>query len=609
LLSVLAINYQYSHQVEEHWSERNCYPIEASMKKLIKEEVSKQSNNRQNAPSIVARLMGMDTLPSDTKSVAQPIDKKNEKVGVKFSKKEMGGKSSVGHVSSDSNSSTLMELNSSYRDKDRSADRWSRDQKSGKLRRREHPQEEELQKFKKEFEAWQAARFKECSRVIELDSIPGLLAQEDLNKEKMAIYAISGRRASEKPVEPKSHTLKEMSHERGSLQLHGDILDFFPSEQKESFPLRSRTMSRDFEQSSLMSSSQKLDKSSAPTKIVILKPGPDRISNHEESWPSSSGTLEERGSIEDFLEEVKERLKCEMQGKTVKRGSVGRGSGIETPFSEKPSDPKKIARHIAKQVRESVTRDLGRNLIRSESTRSYRSDIQSNGPASPDFISRDTRKFLSERLRNVLKQETQLDIPMVASSSYTLDNEEAKLKQVRDTLKARNEVICREIVKDEQEIQTRSFRHGSDDGVLQRELSPRNLLRSLSAPVSGTSFGKLLLEDRHIVTGAHIRRKHEAIDNVTLDVKKQKKEKFNFKEKVSNFRYSLAFRGRLFGKKMQSMVESHSSEHDFMRDIMSGPTILMNLGERHVRIYYVSLILLYIRISMGSIIFHLLFSN
>jgi hypothetical protein len=57
------------------------------------------------------------------------------------------------------------------------------------------------------------------------------------------------------------------------------------------------------------------------------------------------------------------------------------------------------------------------------------------------------------------------------------------------------------------------------------------------------------------------------------------------------------------------MVESHSSEHDFMRDIMSGPTILMNLGERHVRIYYVSLILLYIRISMGSIIFHLLFSN
>jgi len=83
------------------------------MKKLIKEEVSKQSNNRQNAPSIV---------------VAQPIDKKNEKVGVKFSKKEMGGNSSVGHVSSDSNSSTLMELNSSYRDKDISADRWSREQ-------------------------------------------------------------------------------------------------------------------------------------------------------------------------------------------------------------------------------------------------------------------------------------------------------------------------------------------------------------------------------------------------------------------------------------------------------------------------------------------------
>jgi hypothetical protein len=98
------------------------------MKKLIKEEVSKQSNNRQNAPSKVARLMGVYMLPSNTNFVAQPIDKKNEKVGVKFSKKEMGGNSSVGHVSSDSNSSTLMELNSSYRDKDISADRWSREQ-------------------------------------------------------------------------------------------------------------------------------------------------------------------------------------------------------------------------------------------------------------------------------------------------------------------------------------------------------------------------------------------------------------------------------------------------------------------------------------------------
>ncbi|KAM4129076.1 hypothetical protein ACJW30_02G217400 [Castanea mollissima] len=576
----------YSYQVEEDWSEKNCYPIEASMKKLINEEVSKRSSTRQNAPSIVARLMGMDMLPLDTNSVVQPIDKRNESAGTKFSKKERNGKGSVGHISSDSNASTLMELDSSYHNKDKSTDRWSSEQRLGKPRRREHPQEEELQKFKKEFEAWQAARFKECSRVIELDDIPGqLLAQEDLNKEKMARYATSGRTAYEKPIEPKGHTLKARSHERGGLHQRGDKTELFPSEQRESFPLRSRTMSRDFDESTLTISSQKLDKSSAPTKIVILKPGPDRICNQEESWTSSSGTVEERGSIEDFLEEVKERLKCELQGKNLKRSSVGRGSGIETPFSEKPSDPKRIAKHIAKQVRESVTRDLGRNLIRSESTRSYKSEIQLNGPGSPDFISRDTRKFLSERLRNVLKRESHLDVPIVvngSSTSYAFDDEKVKLKQVRDSLKARNEVSRWEIVKDEPEVKTRSFRHGSDDGgVLQSELSPRNLIRSLSAPVPGTSFGKLLLEDRHILTGAHIRRKHEATDNGSVDIKKQKKERFNFKEKVSNFRYSFALRRRLFGKKIESMEESHSCELDLMKDMMSGPTVIMNYGERH----------------------------
>ncbi|KAG2695020.1 hypothetical protein I3760_08G171800 [Carya illinoinensis] len=558
-----------SNQVEE-WSEKNRYPIEASMKKLINEEVSKQSNIRHKTPSIVARLMGVDTLPLDTNSAVQPITKKNENMGIKFSKNERSRKSSVGLISRDS---TLMEFNPSHHIKDRSADRWSSEQNLGNPRRREHPQEEELQKFKKEFEAWQAARFKECSRVIGLDCTPGqLLAQEDLNKEK-ALYATSGRTANGRPREPGNQTLKARSCERGNFEQHRDSM--------ESLALRSRTISREFGQSSLKSSSQKQEKSSAPMRIVILKPGLARISNHEGSRTSSLDTLEERDSIEDFLEEVKERLKCELQGHTPKRGSVGRGSGIETPFSEKPSDQKLIARHVAKQVQDCVTKDHGRNLLRSESTRSYRSEIQLNGTGSLDFISRDTQKFLSERLRNVLKQETQFDTSIAASSSSAPDNEKVKLKKVRDTLKAGNEMSCGEIVNDEPEIQTRSFRHGSDDGVLLRELSPRNLIRSLSAPVSGTSFGKLLLEDRHILTGAHIRRKHEAIENAMMDIRKQRKERFNFKERVSNFRYRFTFRRRLFGKKMQSMVESHCSEHTLMGDILSGPTVLMNHGDRH----------------------------
>ncbi|XP_048335164.1 uncharacterized protein LOC107424299 [Ziziphus jujuba] len=572
--------------VEEDRSGKNNYPFETSMKKLINEEISKCSSTRQNAPSIVARLMGIDMASLDTKSIVQPIEKKNEPTKIKGSNKETNGRGLINHVSSNSNSSRQPELDLFYHDGDREAGRLSNGQKLGKPRRREHPQEEELQKFKKEFEAWQAARFKECSRVAELEIIHShWLPQEDLNEEMIGLHSKSGRTAFEKPVEPKSSTIKARSHERIDLGHHGDQMELFPFEQKGSYPRRSRTLSRDFDQYSLMSSSQKIDPSFVPTRIVVLKPGPDRLCNPEESWSSSSGTSEQRGSIEDFLEEVKERLKCEMQGKTIKRGSVVRGSGIETPYSEKPANPKQIAQHIAKQVRESVSRDMGVNLLRSESTRSYRSEIQLNGPGSPEFINRDTRRFLSDRLRNVLKRETELNVPCTAvgdsSTSSVLHNERARARG--DVLKKRNETDYSEIVKDEQEMQTRSFRHGlGDDVMLHRELSPRNLVRSLSAPVSGTSFGKLLLEDRHILTGAQIRRKHEAIEKVSFDMKKRKKEKFNFKERVSNFRYSFTLRGRLFGKKMQSILESNGEEHDPMKDIMSGPTVT-NFGERHVR--------------------------
>ncbi|KAJ7944050.1 RB1-inducible coiled-coil protein [Quillaja saponaria] len=556
------------YQFEEDLLGNDCASTEASMNKLINEELSKQSNTRGNAPSIVARLMGIDMMPFDTKSTIQSNDKGNGTVGKKLSK---NGRGAVGQDSYSKSYRT--ELDSFYHYKDIDDDGFSSCQRLEKPRPREHPQEEQLQKFKKEFEAWQAGRFKECTKVVE----PGSnsreqLAQENLNKKKMALNAVD-------------HTFETGPQKRGDLQHHVDMMDLFPAKQKESF-YRSRTLSRDFEQSLLMKSKHRLDKSSSPTRIVILKPGPDGVYNHGDSWISSPGTLEERSSIEDFLDEVRERLKCELQGKAVKRGYVVRGNGVESHYSEKPSDPKQIAQHIAKQVRESVTRDLGMNLLRSESTRSYKSEIQFDGPGSPEIIDRDSRRFLSRRLRNVEKSKTHVDVPEAAcgsSRSSVLDNEKVLLKKVRDTMNAENRASCWEITEDKKEMQTGSFRHGPDNSVvIHRELSPRNLVRSLSAPVSGTSFGKLLLEDRHILTGAHIRRKLEATETVSIDVKKPKKDRFNFKEKVSNFKYSLALRGRLFRKKIQSVMESQGNDYDpMLRDFMSGPTVLMRVPEWH----------------------------
>ncbi|XP_061346021.1 uncharacterized protein LOC133291728 [Gastrolobium bilobum] len=541
----------YYYKIEEDWSKNSRHSNVGSMKKLINEELSKRSSTRQNAPSIVARLMGIDMMPSDTKYVVSSDKRVSENMGKMFSNKGMNERGS-----SKFNSSSQMELDSFYHDID-DDDGWT--QSFGEPRPREHPQEEELQKFKKEFEAYQAARFLECSKFAEIGSVSRqVLAQENLNKEKVTHNASVQREATEKLAELANHSFKAEIPDIGSSEYRGDTLGLIPARQRKTFPSRSRTLSRDFEESLMFKSRNRLDTSPSPTRIVILKPGPDSSCNLEENWTSSSSTLQGRNSIEDFLEEVKERLKCELQGKTVKKGSVVRGSEIEAPYNEKPS-------------------------VRSESTSSYKSEMQFNEPSSPEFISRDTRKFLSERLRNVVKRETHLDIPGGNSRSHALDNHRVRLKQTWDNMKCENDMNHWEISKEE--TQTGSFRHEPDDNLLlHKELSPRNLVRSLSAPVSGsgTSFGKLLLEDRHVLTGAHIRRKLEAVETMSVDDKKRKKNRFNIKERVSNFRYSLALRGKLFGKRVQSMVESHGNEYDPMvRDVTSGPTVLMNYGDRH----------------------------
>ncbi|CAI0421752.1 unnamed protein product [Linum tenue] len=518
----------FFQQDEEDWPDSRCLPMEAPMKRLINEEMSR---NRKTSPSIVARLMGVEMLPLDNVSVVhQPIHRRCESMEnmiLRNGKIEIGSEADC--FSSSSNCSRKEQL-----------DHWSNGHSSGKPTRREHPQEEELQKFKKEFEAWQAARFKECSRVAELVNVAGqLLAPKQFNRQDSRVAeADSEARQMKKSTEStSSHIQKPTSHERSPLQHQNSNMEL------------SRTTSGNIENHCADLGERLQDKSSAQTRIVILKPGPDEFYGNEDcSCNSPPAIFEERGGMENFLQEVKERLTCELEGKAFKkRGSAVRGSGIETPFRELPSDhPKQIARDLAKHVRESV----GTHLIRSESTRSSRSEMQQfSGYGSPEFMNRDTRRFLSERLKNVIRRK---------QTNWEIRQEE------------------------EPEMQTGSFRHGEDDGVgLCKELSsPKNLIRSLSAPVSGTSFGKLLLEDRHVLTGAHIRRKHEALDSVTEELKKQKKERFNIRQKVSSFRHNFTLRRMLFVKKFQR-VESFNYGKDVHAVNARQPTS-MNFGERQI---------------------------
>ncbi|CAN8257783.1 unnamed protein product [Cochlearia groenlandica] len=402
-----------SYVFEDEWYERSCYPIEESIKKKIIEQLS--TKRKQNSPSLVAKLMGMDTtLPLEsfsTKSTAKIIPK------CKRNKK----------------------------DKLTSTSEEEEEEMIHPPIRREHPQEEELQRFRREFESWQAdKRFKDCSRIVE--TCPRV-------------------------------------------------------DDKERLFTRTKSFGRDF---SLRSDRK------ASTRIIVLRPGPKKPYEYEDySLTTSSGTTIEEGSrgssIEEFLEEVKERLKCELlQGKALKRGS-----GIETPFSERPSP---------------------------------RSEVETLGSPYQEFVSRDTRKLL----KNVLRKET------INSSS-----------RLRPTLS--------DVEKQTEEIEPRI----SKDVSKKVTSSPRNLKRSLSAPVSGTSFGKLLLEDRHVLTGAQIMRKHEDVITVLEEETEpvivdpiRRKEKFNLRKKVSSFRSSL--RGRIFGKKIRSMIESNSFEDESIKDFVTG---------------------------------------
>ncbi|KAL2334236.1 hypothetical protein Fmac_015449 [Flemingia macrophylla] len=542
---------QYSCQVDNSCSKNNSYSNLASVKKLNNEELSKQSCTRNKAPSLVARLMGIDTMPSplDSKSIVQLGESKHEILERKFSKKGMNAKGSGKLISF-----SHMEFASFYQDID---DGGRRGQNFGKLMPREHPLEDELQKFKKEFEAYQAARFKRCSKVVENGGgSRKMLHQESLSKEKMQHIESS----------------KKDSHSFRTKIPNGDLMESISTKKKESFPSRSKSLSRDFEESLMMKSRIRLDIRASPTPIVILKPGSDRFCNcnHEDNCINFSGTLQGRKNIEDFLEEVRERLKCELRGKIAEKGSVVRASGIEKPYNQKPLD--------ANEVRESLTRGAEPNLLRSESTRSYKNEMNFNEPNSPEVFNIDTRKF-SERLINIVKGELHLDIPEVACY---LETDAVRLKQ--DTVKCANDNGQWGILKERKELQTGSCRHKLDENVLfNKELSPRNLERSLSAPASGTSFGRLLLEDRHVLTGGLIQRKLEAVEVMPVDVKRKKKDGFNIKEKLSTFKYTLGLSGKLFGKRVRSIVESHSHGSEYgpiLRDIKSGPTVLMKYGER-----------------------------
>ena len=540
---------------------------DAPMKRLIDEEMSKRMNKQRNSPSVVARLMGMDALPSETKPTTHTYQWKDEKPRSSLRRKEATNLSSSHHASSLSSTSikkTKQDIVPYDIKKEpiQSTNRF----KLAKPQPREHPQEELLQKFKKDFEAWQTSKVWENSRTLEADNyiqqakVNQILAQENLNKEKIARYWDSKSYATyKKPTEPRGYD---------SINQPKAV-----AEQCIVLP-RDNYMNK---QSAMTKFNEKQDRSSS-TRIVILRPSMEMSDDAEGSWSGSPELLEKEASMQDFLEEVKERLKSEILGK-ARNNNTTRGFTAEPSFGERSGDTKQFARHLAKQIRESVTREIGTSLVRSESTRSYRSEFQLNGPEFPEFINRNTGKLLQERLKNVIQNEADVDIPLAYTGRPRMErvtsrsmHDFPKLEKESGHLEEQKNPIVSEVIRGEQ-----------SDAVLDAEpTSPRNLVRSFSAPVPGTAFAKLLLQDQHVLTGAHIRRKHEASEHSSPELRRRKKAGFNLKGTVSTLRQNFTLKGKFFGKKTHSVDESAPDEFDSSKVLLTVPSIVAKLGSVQV---------------------------
>ncbi|KAF3341310.1 hypothetical protein FCM35_KLT10154 [Carex littledalei] len=515
----------------------------------VREDMSipAQKPETRNAPSIVARLMGMDTIPPGRSTV---IDAKESKLpkptkpniyhsprkDLTFDgsprsapfRQRKGSLLSYGSTTNAGNGSNIKNSNT-YNKKSKKD--YGRPQKgkrpSSGVPPRQHPQEEALQKFKRDFEAWQSSAMVEKSECVAENLHKGkyiqILAQENLNKEKMAMYSIQKQNATEtvQVVLPKN-------------ELH------------------------------VSEAIEKQERSPLPTRIVILKPSFDPKNQTPDPFLGSSNSKNRDCTMVDFLEEVKERLRLEIEGKAAsvaKKEKNGKHKTIAT-------DPKEIARDIAKQIRETVTRDFEKKLTRSRSFK-----LPNYVPDTSESVRRDTRRILSEKLKNVLRNEAGSERP---STSMEPSRASFIIKR-RERVKSMSEFPS--IINKEYKRNDTRCKLDSTGMVDADTASPRSLFRSFSAPVPGTNLGKLLLEDSGLTKWARVGVRHEEeVENLREERNGIKEHGSGFKGKVSNLRHNFNLKGKLFGNKTHAVKTPKSEDFLPLKVLRTIPSALMNPG-------------------------------
>uniref|UniRef100_A0A0D9VP45 DUF4378 domain-containing protein n=1 Tax=Leersia perrieri TaxID=77586 RepID=A0A0D9VP45_9ORYZ len=598
----------YSCNMRQQYPKAGLNHSSSPIKRIIHDDISFRTNEVQKRPSVIARLMGMDSPPLNT-TAGHSEEKRQDMITTRpMPRRDPSEMVSTKHVSFVQHKNSMKQPSKqadvcTYDDvelfgqlsKAISSTEWSKPQP------REHPQEEELQKFKKDFEKWQASRMWEQPRALDLESHldnddDGVMCTDIVPYR----FHHRGKDNASKHTHSNGDNHRRRSKDNGTGTSTGTSI----------------SGSRTFSLTSADAGSTRLplsrfyyeeERLPSPKKIVILKPCPEMSTDdiEESSLGSPELVKKEENNMEAFLEEVKKRLKIELEGRMASNDKAADRWATTTVGGDIPvADPKQIARSIANQIRETVTKDLHPALLRSESTRSYRSDVMLNGQSQMDYICRDARRHLSDRLKNVLRREpeTEIEPPPMSShrrrtaSSSSFD-EEPRPKPTRHEVARKGKIKSKEEKKLAIESDVMSFRRGksqykasspapaidSDEPV-----SPRNLIRSFSAPVSGTTFVKLLSEEPRVLTGARLQRKQEGYGGSrppppppsSETERKGRKDTFGIKGRVSNLRQNLGLRAKLFGKKLHSTGDEWPFPDDLppIGTLVTAPSVLIHPG-------------------------------
>ncbi|KAG2543763.1 hypothetical protein PVAP13_9NG758100 [Panicum virgatum] len=508
------------------------------IKKLIHEDISFRTNEGHKRPGVIARLMGMDSPPQNasTESISHSEERRSEITPRSVSRSrdpsEMISTKHVSFVQPNKDSikhAPKQEIRAYDGERDLFGQLSKRNNEWSKPQPREHPQEEELQKFKKDFEAWQASRAWKQSRSFELEC--------SLDDDDKCTDIV--------PYRHQHHKGKDASS--GTRYMHSSD-DLHRRRSKESST--SISGSRTFSLTSADACSTRLPLSRfyheeerllSPTRIVVLKPCPElSMDDIEESSLGSPELVKKENNMEAFLEEVKKRLKIELEGSMASNDKADRWAGGDVTF---------------------------------------------NGQSQMDYIGRDARRQLSDRLKNVLRREPDAEPPPFSHRrrpTSTSFDEEPRPKPRHDLASRKGKIRSKEEKKCAIESDVRSFRYGSNKTPTQLDsepVSPRNLMRSFSAPVSGTTFVKLLSEEPRVLTGARLQRKQEGHrSRPSSEERKGRKDAFNIKGKVSNLRQNLGLRAKLFGKKFHTSDESFPDDLPPIGTLVTAPSVLIHPG-------------------------------